>query len=373
MWQINLESRTLTRADGTRARVRPRRTFTSLEEAKSFALLKRIERHNRGTLGVSMPDKLRTDAIEAAKLLEPYGVSLTEVIREYVTKREVSTKSVTVAEAITAFLQSKAKEGLRPRYTGDLEYRLGRFRESFADRKIADIEPGEIMSWLESLNQASLSRSVYRARLYLLYRYARTRGWAETNPLELVPRLKVPRGGKIGILTPEQAARLLETASEETLPFWAIGLFSGLRTAELYRLEWKNIRWDSTPPLIEVTALKSKTATRRLIEIQPNLLAWLLPYRQRSGLVCSSKLTETLEADRKRAGLVPWPPNACRHSFATYHLAHFRDLKGLMLELGHTNPDVTFRHYRELATPAESGKFWRIVPLVEGGQLAAIA
>jgi hypothetical protein len=44
-----------------------------------------------------------------------------------------------------------------------------------------------------------------------------------------------------------------------------------------------------------------------------------------------------------------------------------------MLELGHTNPDVTFRHYRELATPAEAEKFWRIAPIIEGNRLAAIA
>src|SRR5215472_17335049 len=70
MWQVNLESETLLR-DGRRVRVRPRRTFSSVEEPRSFAALKRIERKNRGTLGVSMPEKLRADALEAARLLEP--------------------------------------------------------------------------------------------------------------------------------------------------------------------------------------------------------------------------------------------------------------------------------------------------------------
>jgi integrase len=318
-----------------------------------------------------MSDKLRADALEAAQLLAPFGISLTESARECIARRQLSAKSVTVREAVDALLQSKAKEGLRPRYIDDLRYRLGRFRASFAERKIADIESGELHGWLEGLGQSPLSRNIYHSRLLVLYGYCRTRGWIETNPIELVSRLKVPRGGKIGILEPEQAARLLESASENTLPFWAVGLFAGLRTAELKRLDWKDIRWDSG--LIEVPALKSKTATRRFVEIRPNLAQWLLPYRRHTGPIYPSGLIKTLQADRKRAGVVPWPVNACRHSFASYHLAHFRDLKGLMLELGHTNPDVTFRHYRELTTPAEAEKFWRIAPAIEGGQLAAIA
>jgi hypothetical protein len=53
MWQVNLESQTRER-DGQRIRVRPRRTFSSVEEARTFAELKRIERKNHGTLGISI-------------------------------------------------------------------------------------------------------------------------------------------------------------------------------------------------------------------------------------------------------------------------------------------------------------------------------
>jgi integrase len=373
LWQINLESRTVTRADGTRARIRPRRTFASLEEAKGVAELKRIERHNRGTLGVSMPEKLRVDALEAARILEPYDISLTELAHQYATKRELSAKSVTIAEAVPALLKSKTLERLRPQYLEDLAFRLGKFRSSFGNRKAADLEAAELHGWLESLGQSPLSRNVYHAHLSVLFNYCRTRGWVTANPVTLIPRTKVSRSGSIGILTPEQASNLLVLASEQTRPFWALSLFAGLRTAELKRLDWANIHWDKEKPLIEVPALKSKTATRRFVEIQPNLARWLAPHRQCSGPIIAAHRVNDLSNDRKAAGLTKWPPNACRHSFASYHLAHFRDLKGLMLELGHTNPDVTFRHYRELTTPAQAEKFWRIVPSIEGGQITAIA
>jgi integrase len=372
LWQVSLDSQTIRKPDGTKARLRPRRTFTSLEEAKTFADLKRIERRNRGALGVSMPEKLRVDALEAARILEPYDISLTELARQYATKRELSAKSVTIAEAVPALLKSKALEQLRPQYLEDLAFRLGKFRQAFADRKAAELESGELHGWLESLGQSPLSRNVYHAQLSLLFNYCRTRGWAAANPVTLIPRTKVSRSGSIGILTPEQAARLLETASEETLPFWAISLFAGLRSAEIERLDWANIHWNAQ--LIEVPALKSKTATRRFVVIQPNLARWLGPCQKRSGPIITGHRFGRLTLERKAAGLAKWPPNACRHSFASYHLAHFGDLQRLMAEMGHTNPDVTFRHYRELTTPEQAERFWRIAPAIEGAEkLLAIA
>lgn len=48
----------------------------------------------------------------------------------------------------------------------------------------------------------------------------------------------------MGILTPAELARLLESASDETLPYWALVGFTGLRTAELERLDWAEVHFD---------------------------------------------------------------------------------------------------------------------------------
>src|SRR6516164_1218590 len=68
--------------------------------------------------------------------------------------------------------------------------------------------------------------------------------------------------------------------------YHAIGLFAGLRSAELSRLEWREVLFDER--LIEVAASKSKTAARRLVIIQPNLALWLEPYRGQYGKICPS-------------------------------------------------------------------------------------
>ena len=46
----------------------------------------------------------------------------------------------------------------------------------------------------------------------------------------------------VSIFTPENIASLLTKADKTLRPFLALGAFAGLRTAELQRLDWKEIR-----------------------------------------------------------------------------------------------------------------------------------
>jgi integrase len=130
--------------------------------------------------------------------------------------------------------------------------------------------------------------------------------------------------------------------------------------------------WRSSA-LIEVPALKSKTASRRFVQIQDNLAACLEPYLDRTGNVCPQNLRKLLEADRTAAALKGWQSNALRHSFASYHLAHFKDAAKLALELGHTKQDLLFRHYRELVKPDQAAKYWNIRPATQTNLIALSA
>jgi integrase len=362
-YQVPLGSQ-LRERNGRTVRVRLRRTFRDAEEAKTFAELKRIERTNHGIAGVSMDEKLRGDALEAQKLLAPYRVSILEAARDYCRRMESIAKSQTVSQAVQELLLAKAHDNLRPRYLGDLRARLARFRESFGDRKLADITAGEIDNWLRNLQLSPLTRNTFRLRLSALFEYARERGWVAINSISHVRKVKT--GDSLPeILSPQEVARLLEAASDQTLPYWALGVFAGLRSAELERLQWKDIHFSER--LIEVPALSSKTASRRFVSIRPNLLAWLAPYSEKShGSVCPTNLRKLLETDRKQAGFARWAHNGLRHSFASYHLAQFRNAKDLALELGHSRSDTVFRHYHQRVKPAAAETFWQIVPAIIG-------
>jgi integrase len=282
---------------------------------------------------------------------------------------EQVTKSETVAKTFDLFLAVKADDGLRVRTLEDLRYRLGRFSESFGERKIADITASEIDQWLRELHQSPLSRNGFHLRLHTLFEFARQRGWILSNPLKDVPKAKVT-GKPPGILSPEQVARLLESASEEILPLFTLGVFAGLRSAEIERLEWCHIKWDER--LVEVPALSSKTASRRLVTIPLNAALWLEPYRGRSGRICPSNHRRRIVEDRRKAGITDWPSNALRHSYASCHLAMFKDAPALSLELGHTTPQIVFAHYRELVRPSEAERFWKIVPAIDAEEKLAV-
>jgi integrase len=137
------------------------------------------------------------------------------------------------------------------------------------------------------------------------------------------------------------------------------GSKEAIAKADKAKEEWRK------SALVEVPALKSKTASRRFVQIQDNLAAWLEPYIGRSGSVCPRNLRKLLEADRTAAGLSEWPPNALRHSFASYHLAKFNDQAKLAIELGHTDQELLHRHYRELVKPEQAEEYWNIGPATQ--------
>jgi integrase len=366
LWQVDLG---IVTRDGRPHRVR--KTFADRKEAETFSQLKRIERENRGVLGISMSERLRGEAIEAARLLEPYPEhSILSVVQEFVKRQQQLHKSETVRNAFQLFLGARAHDGLRARYLEDLKFRLGKFCESFGDRVLAGIEPSEIAVWLRRLGQTAISRNTYVKRLSVFFEYDRQQGWIGVNPMVDVSMAKVAPAVP-GILSVEETARLLESADEETLPFHALGLFAGLRSTEIMRLKWEHIRFEER--LIEVPALSSKTASRRLVTMQPNLIEWLLPYRGRYGAICPTSLHRRLALDRKNAGISNWPSNAARHSFASYHLAHFKNAPATSLELGHVQPAIVFANYRELVRPAEAERFWKIVPVVQSEIITAVA
>ena len=90
------------------------------------------------------------------------------------------------------------------------------------------------------------------------------------------------------------------------------------------------------------------------MKIQPNLREWLEPVRKHSGKITPENFVKQFQALREVAGVTDWPDNALRHSFASYHLAHFKDAAALALQMGHTDADMIFRHYRQLVRPKQA-------------------
>jgi integrase len=346
---------------------RNRRFFKDKAEAETFMQFAKVQHENYGTAALSIPDALRVEAIECCELLEPFGKTLRDAAKFYAAHLKAVTGSRKVREVVPDLLAARAADGMSARYLGDLRVRLGRFADSFGEEMIAGVSASRIDQWLRDLRVGAVTRNTFRRRLAVLFSFAKRRGYVAENPIAHVERAK-ERETEIEILSVSDVARLLESASSDMLPFWAIGAFAGLRRAEIERLTWNEIDFDAD--VIEVTASKAKTASRRLVTIQPNLHEWLAPYRTRASPVCPVNLQRKVNDDRDRAGLrTEWPQNALRHSFGSYHLARFNDAAKLALEMGNS-PATIFRHYRQLVKPKDAERYWNICPVRKANVVA---
>jgi integrase len=300
-------------------------------------------------------------AQNAVERLKPFGRTITDAVEHYVAHLKASEKSCTAVQLVKELLAAKKAAGVGERHLRDIRIRLGKFAEKFDGQMVATITSKDIDDWLRSLPFSPLTRNHYRALVVLAFNFAVRNGYAAANPAVGAAKAKIV-GEAPGILTVTEAARLLEAASPDILPYIAIGAFAGLRRAEIHRLDWREIDFESG--LIEVKAAKSKTAQRRFVTMQPNLREWLLPVRKHKGNVTPGEIEfrEAFNQARIAAGLREWPENALRHSFASYHLAHFKNAASTALELGHHDSRVTFGHYRELVKPKDAEQYWNIRP-----------
>jgi integrase len=356
---------------------RNRQFFKDKAEAETFLHSKRIEQENYGTAGTSFNERQRAEYLECAEKLQPFGVTIRDAVNFYVPHLRAAKRTCTAAELVSELLKVKEADGASERYLSDLRSRLTQFAESFDGKPVAEITSPQIDEWLRSLSDkatgkrlAPVTRNNFRRVLIVAFNFANGRGYCVGNPAEQSAKAKEIESA-VGILTVEETARLLESAAPELLPYVAIGAFAGLRRAELERLDWKEV--DLQSGLIEVAAAKAKSARRRFVKIQPNLAKWLQPHAQLSGNVTPTGYRALLEAAREAAGIEQWPQNALRHSFASYHLARFNDAALLALELGHTNSNLVFQHYRQLVKPKQAERYWKIAPAVAGKKVIQFA
>jgi len=307
--------------------------FEKKAQAQAFAAFKKTEAEAQGLGHAEFSTDLRVMTQDALEQLKPFGKTITDAVAHYVAHLKASERSCGAAQLVDEMIAAKERDGLSERHTEDLRSRLKIFAAKFDGQMVATITSAEIDDWLRSLPVGPVTRNHYRSVTVQAFNFAIGRGYATHNPAAKAAEAKEPKT-KPGILTVEQATALLVNASPEILPYIAIGLFAGLRRAEIERLDWSEIDFDSGH--IEVTAEKWKSKlANRFITLQPNLRAWLMPHRQLKGDVAPKEnFRDLFDQVRKAAGiLADWPDNALRHSFASYHVAHFKDAKGLALEM----------------------------------------
>jgi integrase len=299
--------------------------------------------------------------IAAKNLLQPFGIPPHEAIQAYLAMRERKrTVEKRVTEVVDELLKAKENAGLSKRYIATLRTYLFRFAASF-QTNIGSINTGAITRWLDSLNVGPRSYNNVRQAVVTLFNFARRSGYLAKGETTEAADVETVRDddGEIAILTPAQLSNLLRKAKPDYQLYFALAAFSGIRSAELLRLEWSEINFEKG--YIEVKARKAKTATRRLVPIQPNLAKWLEPYRSSKGKLFRSRRTVDSAIKFAKRLRIPWKANCLRHSYATYRLSIMPDAGRIALELGN-NPAKLFTNYRELDRENQGPEWFAIEP-----------
>ena len=99
--------------------------------------------------------------------------------------------------------------------------------------------------------------------------------------------------------------------------------------------------------IITIRSKNSKTGGTRHIEITTVLRKWLYRLRRNSSEnICPANWTRRWKSLRDDAGFKnKWVNDVLRHTFATYHLKHLRNLIKLQVEMGHRDLNLLRSRY----------------------------
>jgi integrase len=344
-----------------------RKFFPTKELAEAHARAERIARQNLGST-YDMNTAARMDAAEAARLLRAAHADATivDVVRFYLRHIGIAQSDVTVNDVIAEYLEHLTEKGKRPRTIDKALYivRNG-LGVAFGDRRIATVTTEEIEKWIGSKDVAADSKNSFRQTAHGFFAFAKPK-YVINNPVSPIKKWRTEHR-EIEVLTAAQVQALLTAALQvapEIVPQIALNVFAGLRPeAECARIGWDRIK---DGKVFISGSVSKNNSSRRTIVMQPNLVAWLAPYMKTEGPL-GPKLSaygEQLRKAREAAGLGDyWPQDVLRHTFASMHLAAFKDPGQTAQDLGHRHSlQMLMDKYRAPIDPADAKAFWEIMP-----------
>jgi len=332
-------------------------------EAETFLQIAKIKLENEGTAAFSISERLRIEAVNCQRRLEPAGATLTAAVEFFLKHANPAGGTKTLSDAINDLLNRKRKAGRRESYVSVLGWVLRAFERDFPRRNVNEITREDVESWLDRFE--NLTTRLNRIRdLSILFEFCRRHGYCGSNPLKNIEKPE-PTAKRPEIFTVIEEQALLTTAELHTelglVPVIAIGLFAGLRMSEIKQTDWSNIDFEHR--VIDVDASIAKTRQQRNVDMSDALVAWLMPYARTEGLIIPAGFRKKMEQLRKLAGITKWPDNGLRHSFGSYHVARFQNPNMTALQMGHATTDMLFKHYRNYRIRKKDAEaYWEIVP-----------
>lgn len=328
------------------------RYFPARRKAEDFASDLRNNYRNHGESSTVLPPRVADDALRAWKLLEPFGISLTQAAMKAVREADEASRSVPTSEALDAWLE--AISSLAVDTVKSYKSTAEKIRAKFGEQILTTITPASLQAILEGK-----SFDLHRRNASAFWNWCAKppRRWCDAKIFE---DIEVPsksnRDNDISTLVPSAALALMRAAEKhfpETVATYAIRLFGGVRSEEVQKLEPSAVHADG----IEISAKIAKKPRRRFIPMNDTLAAWLeaYPFQPCLNWADKDKAVRRLAGWEVEARLVEnppkptrgkWPKNVIRHTHASVEIANGATLEDLLFRFGHTEDPKTLRsHY----------------------------
>lgn len=379
------------------------------KEAMDRAAELNLELQNYGVRGTDLSAKERSDFLAVRELLRPFPTaSAVAIIQEWANRQTAATKNL--KDALELFVAVIDRRELRASSVTNLKGRLSRLAEVFGDVALRSITGESLQGWFNQLQLSTASKSNYRRAFNAFFEFAQKRKWIDRNPcLDLdLPEI---RKGEPRFLSVEDTHKLLALAVAhpelDLLGYFSLQLFAGLRPDEIgraetsrdkaRRLDWSDVNFEGRA--IDIPADVSKIGERRYLEgLPPTIWPWLqiartssdhkpniggggngtkaqgfIPRIERKfdtngfkvGRVAPSGLARRLDLFRvlRKEAKIAYSHDACRHSFATYHVAAFENAAKTALLLGHHDQQMLYEHYRGVAPKKDGEAYFAACPV----------
>lgn len=329
-----------------------RKFFKERDEAETFCKQVNGSRQDWASRLLSLSDD---DQGRLVRSLDSAG-SAAEIelaLAHWLTVRERTRKNI--VDAIAEFMKEAEKKGNTTKHTDQIQMDLDRMVIGFESRNVGDITSVELQAWFSALPWAAKTIHNSWVRINSFFLWATARKYCKENPMASVDTPKI-KAKPIKILTIPQIKTLLRAAHKvapETLPYFAIGIFAGVRVAEMGKMTARHFVSEKGQPFLHLDKSITKTGQDRFVTVTPVLQSWLA--------ICNDKLPvcSRTQFDKVRvaAGYGPrdWDANAMRHSFASYTAPTIGTMRAAK-EAGHSEA-IQIKHYRLLVSDGAAEEF----------------
>jgi hypothetical protein len=358
-----------------------RKQFAERADAERFVALKRVEVENKGRAQRMVLSPLTDGQHEEAlqcfdRLGEVY--SLSDAVTFFLRHHRPPEYTIRLKEALALYLDTKERDGLRPRTLRALKSSIGAFVVASDDPWTHEVAPQAVEAFLRALPAKDGTRNAsrktwnnYRTDLHGFFAWCATADRATNRPFLFENPVAAIRVFSARQVREGQEAKPITTAIGDVrfmfsvlmrwrkgalLRYFAYTYFAGLRPEELLRMadrekELVNLKTRT----ITIPANVSKTRHERQVKISENLAAWLeiAPHP-----IIPTNFRRMIGKARAHFQL---SHDEARHSFISYHVALHRSLGDAALQAGNSETIIR-RHYLNLHPAEEGSEFFRIVP-----------